>query len=99
VEYYRETYITNQKDIYHLEEEILEAKDIIGFYINNDLLTNENSSPITGNIRIRREKLNAYLNLLSRQLIVTKLDKENYRKIAVMSRDLINNIKQEYDLK
>ena len=99
VEYYRETYIANQKDIYHLEEEILEAKDIIGFYINNDLLTNENSSPITGNIRIRREKLNAYLNLLSRQLIVTKLDKENYRKIAVMSRDLINNIKQEYDLK
>ena len=99
VEYYRETYITNQKDIYHLEEEILEAKDIIGFYINNDSLTSENSSPITGNIRIRREKLNAYLNLLSRQLIVTKLDKENYRKIAVMSRDLINNIKQEYDLK
>jgi hypothetical protein len=99
VEYYRETYITNQKDIYHLEEEILEAKDIIGFYINNDSLTSENSSPITGNIRIRREKLNAYLNLLSRQLIVTKLDKENYRKIAVMSRDLINNIKHEYDLK
>ena len=99
VEYYRETYITNQKDIYHLEEEILEAKDIIGFYINNDSLTSENSSPITGNIRIRRERLNAYLNLLSRQLIVTKLDKENYRKIAVMSRDLINNIKQEYDLK
>jgi hypothetical protein len=59
VEYYRETYITNQKDIYHLEEEILEAKDIIGFYINNDSLTSENSSPITGNIRIRREKLNA----------------------------------------
>lgn len=99
VEYFRETYVTNQKDIYHLEEEILEAKDIIGFYINNDLLTSENSSPTTGNIRIRRKKLNAYLNLLSRQLIVTKLDKENYRKIAVMSRDLINNIKQEYDLK
>jgi hypothetical protein len=25
MEYYRETYITNQKDIYHLEEEILDA--------------------------------------------------------------------------
>ena len=41
----------------------------------------------------------AYLNLLARQLIVTKIDKENYRKIALMSRDLINSIKQEYDLK
>jgi hypothetical protein len=99
VEYYRETYITNQKDIYHLEEEILDAKDMIGFFINNDSLTTENSSPKTGNIRIRREKLNAYLNLLARQLIVTKIDKENYRKIALMSRDLINSIKQEYDLK
>jgi hypothetical protein len=99
MEYYRETYITNQKDIYQLEEQILEASDMIGFFINNDSLTSENSSPKTGNIRIRREKLNAYLNLLARQLIVTKIDKENYRKVAVMSRDLINNIKQEYDLK
>jgi ferritin-like metal-binding protein YciE len=99
MEYYRETYITNQKDIYQLEEQILEASDMIGYFINNDSLTSENSSPKTGNIRIRREKLNAYLNLLARQLIVTKIDKENYRKVAVMSRDLINNIKQEYDLK
>jgi hypothetical protein len=99
VEYYRETYITNQKDIYHLEEEILDARDMIGFFIHNDSLATENSSPKTGNIRIRREKLNAYLNLLARQLIVTKIDKENYRKIALMSRDLINSIKQEYDLK
>jgi hypothetical protein len=99
VEYYRETYITNQKDIYHLEEEILDAKDMIGFFINNDSLTSENSSPKTGAIRIRREPLNSYLNLLSRQLIVTKLDKENYRKIAVMSQELINIIKKEYDIK
>ena len=69
------------------------------FFINNDSLTSENSSPKTGAIRIRREPLNSYLNLLSRQLIVTKIDKENYRKIALMSRDLINSIKQEYDLK
>jgi hypothetical protein len=99
VEYYRETYITNQKDIYHLEEEILDARDMIGFFINNDSLTSENSSPKTGAIRIRREPLNSYLNLLSRQLIVTKLDKENYRKIAVMSQELINIIKKEYDIK
>jgi hypothetical protein len=99
MEYYRETYITNQKDIYHLEEEILDARDMIGFFINNDSLTSENSSPKTGAIRIRREPLNSYLNLLSRQLIVTKLDKENYRKIAVMSQELINIIKKEYDIK
>jgi hypothetical protein len=99
VEYYRETYIANQKDIYHLEEEILDARDMIGFFIHNDSLATENSSPKNGNIRIRREKLNAYLNLLARQLIVTKIDKENYRKITLMSRDLINSIKQEYDLK
>ena len=99
VEYYRETYITNQKDIYHLEEEILDARDMIGFFINNDSLTSENSSPKTGAIRIRREPLNSYLNLLSRQLIVTKIDKENYRKIAVMSQELINIIKKEYDIK
>jgi len=99
VEYYRETYIANQKDIYHLEEEILDARDMIGFFINNDSLTSENSSPKTGAIRIRREPLNSYLNLLSRQLIVTKLDKENYRKIAVMSQELINIIKKEYDIK
>jgi hypothetical protein len=99
MEYYRETYITNQKDIYHLEEEILDARDMIGFFINNDSLTSENSSPKTGAIRIRREPLNSYLNLLSRQLIVTKLDKENYRKIAVMSQELINIIKKEYEIK
>ncbi len=99
MEYYRETYITNQKDIYHLEEEILDARDLIGYFINNDLLTSENSSPKAGTIRIRRERLNPYLNLLSRQLIVTKLDKENYRKIAVMSQELINIIKKEYDIK
>ena len=99
VEYYRETYITNQKDIYHLEEEILDARDLIGYFINNDSLTSENSSPKAGTIRIRRERLNPYLNLLSRQLIVTKLDKENYRKIAVMSQELINIIKKEYDIK
>jgi hypothetical protein len=99
MEYYRETYISNQKDIYQLEEQIIEATDIIGYFIKNDSLTSENSSPKTGNIRIRREKLNSYLNLLARQLIVTKIDKENYLKVAVMSRDLINNIKQEYNLK
>jgi hypothetical protein len=99
MEYYRETYITNQKDIYHLEEEILDARDLIGYFINNDSLTSENSSPKAGTIRIRRERLNPYLNLLSRQLIVTKLDKENYRKIAVMSQELINIIKKEYDIK
>ena len=99
VEYYRETYIANQKDIYHLEEEILDARDLIGYFINNDSLTSENSSPKAGTIRIRRERLNPYLNLLSRQLIVTKLDKENYRKIAVMSQELINIIKKEYDIK
>jgi hypothetical protein len=99
MEYYRETYISNQKDIYQLEEQIIEATDIIGYFIKNDSLTSENTSPKTGNIRIRREKLNSYLNLLARQLIVTKIDKENYLKVAVMSRDLINNIKQEYNLK
>ena len=99
MEYYRETYISNQKDIYQLEEQIIEATDIIGYFIKNDSLTSENSSPKTGNIRIKREKLNSYLNLLARQLIVTKIDKENYLKVAVMSRDLINNIKQEYNLK
>ncbi|MFM2393482.1 MAG: hypothetical protein RLZZ546_1464 [Bacteroidota bacterium] len=98
-EYYRETYIANQKDIYHFEEEILEAKDLIGFYIHNDSLSNENSSPKTGFVRIRRSPLNAYLNLLSRQLIVTKVDRENYRKIALMTRELINIIKKEYQIK
>jgi hypothetical protein len=100
LEYYRETYISNQKEIYHLEEQIIEAKDMLPFLVNSNMaITNENSSPDTGIIRIRREHLNEYLNLLSRQYIFTKLDRDGYMKIANQSKSLINLIKKEYDLK
>ena len=99
LEYYRETYISNQKEIYHLEEQIIEAKDMLPFLISSDSLSNEKSSPEIGNIRIRRERLNEYLNLLARQYIVTKQDREGYTKTANQSSSLINLIKKEYDLK
>ncbi len=99
LEYYRETYISNQKEIYHLEEQIIEAKDMLPFLVNNDSITNENSSPDTGIIRIRRDHLNEYLNLLARQYIFTKLDRDGYMKIANQSKSLIKLIKQEYNLK
>lgn len=99
LEYYRETYISNQKEIYHLEEQIIEAKDMLPFLVNNDSITNENSSPDTGIIRIRRDNLNEYLNLLARQYIFTKLDRDGYMKIANQSKSLIKLIKQEYNLK
>jgi hypothetical protein len=99
LEYYRETYISNQKEIYHLEEQIIEAKDMLPFLVNNDSITNENSSPDFGIIRIRRDHLNEYLNLLARQYIFTKLDRDGYMKIANQSKSLIKLIKQEYNLK
>jgi hypothetical protein len=99
LEYYRETYISNQKEIYHLEEQIIEAKDMLPFLVNNDSITNENSSPDKGIIRIRRDHLNEYLNLLARQYIFTKLDRDGYMKIANQSKSLIKLIKQEYNLK
>lgn len=99
LEYYRETYISNQKEIYHLEEQIIEAKDMLPFLINADSLSNEKSSPEVGNIRIRTEHLNEYLNLLARQYIVTKQDREGYTKTANQSNSLIDLIKKEYDLK
>jgi hypothetical protein len=99
LEYYRETYISNQKEFYHLEEQIIEANDLISFWVNNDSLTNENNVPETGTVRIRRENLNAYLNLLARQYVFTKLDRDNYTKTANQSRSLIKLIKKEYDLK
>jgi len=99
LEYYRETYISNQKEFYHLEEQIVEARDLIPFWVNNDSLSNESSSPDTGTIRIRREHLNEYLNLLARQYIFTKLDRDNYMKTANQSSSLIKLIKKEYNLK
>ena len=99
LEYYRETYISNQKEFYNLEEQIIEANDLISFWVNNDSLTNENNVPEIGTIRIRRENLNAYLNLLARQYVFTKLDRDNYTKTANQSRNLIKLIKKEYDLK
>ena len=99
LEYLRETYISNQKEIYQLEEQIIEAKDMLPFLISNDSLSNENSSPSNGFYRIRREHLNEYLNLLARQYVVTKQDRENYKKTSLMSESLIKLIKTEYNLK
>lgn len=99
LEYYRETYISNQKEIYHLEEKIIEAKDMLPFLISNDSLTNDKSSPDNGIIRIRNEYINEYLNLLARQFIITKQDREGYNRVVAQSKTLINLIKKEYDLK
>jgi hypothetical protein len=99
LEYYRETYISNQKEIYHLEEKIIEAKDMLPFLISNDSLTNDKSSPDKGIIRIKNEYLNEYLNLLARQYIFTKQDRESYNRVLNQSRTLINLIRKEYDLK
>jgi hypothetical protein len=98
-EYYRETYIANQKEIFQMEEKTLNANDVIGYFINNDSISNINSSPVTGNVRIHREYLNPYLNLLARQYIITKSDKDAYQKMISMTTTLIGLIKKEYQLK
>ena len=72
---------------------------MLPFLISNDSLSNENSSPSNGFYRIRREHLNEYLNLLARQYVVTKQDRENYKKTSLMSESLIKLIKTEYNLK
>ena len=99
LEYYRETYISNQKEIYQLEEQIIEAKDMLPFLISNDSISNEKSSPDIGLFRINRQHLNEYLNLLARQYIVTKTDRDGYLKTVNQSKTLISLIKKEYNLK
>jgi len=97
-EYWHDNYITMQKDNGTLNEKIIDANDIIGYYINNDSISNENSTPPTGIIHIHREHLNEYLNLLTKQYYMTKLDKDFYEKVITMTANLSELIKKEYKI-
>lgn len=96
LEYYRERYIENQRDIYLLEEKIINAFDQLDSYISNETTDNGHNVPQNGYIRINKQYLNEYLNLLARQQTVTRQDRYNYTNLMRSSERLITLINKEY---
>lgn len=91
-------FLTNSRDIYLLEEKILDAFNSLDAYIKNNGYDNQDNIPKEGFVKINREHLSEYLNLLARQQTVTRQDIRSYKRALKTTENLIKLIKSEYKL-
>jgi hypothetical protein len=99
IEYYKTSYFTNQQKENDMIEEMLNAGDLLKSYRLNS--TGTSLYPSLSNssvIRINTADLNSYLNFLGRQKIITKQDKDGYKRLEIKAVQLIKLIRKEYGL-
>lgn len=92
-------YMTNQHAIYTLEEQMLNAFDGLDAYIANDGYDNQDNIPSSGFVRIDRQFLNQYLNLLAREQTTSRQDARSVIYTISVTDSLIDLIRKEYALK
>jgi hypothetical protein len=79
---------------------MLNAFDALDAYIsNNKGSDNQNNVPKIGYIKLNRDNLNEYLNLLARQQTVTTQDERSYILALKMTKTLIELLQNTYEIK
>jgi hypothetical protein len=91
-------FYTNQRDIYLLEEKIINAFDSLEAFMNNDGFDNQDNIPEVGFVKINRSSLSEYLNFLARQQTVTRQDIRLYKQTLLTTENLMHLIRKEYHL-
>lgn len=99
LEFYRETYMNNQRIAFRMNEQIFNAADLMQKYRANSTGKSMSSAMIDSvQIRIHTEYLNEYLNFLNHQKTNTIQDEQGYQSLERSTERLISLIKKEYHL-
>ena len=98
LEYWRESYTTNQRHGSEMVEKMLDAAILLPIYKNDKSGSTNNLFRDAPSVKVNTVYLNEYLNFLYRQKFSTIQDERNYRAVEKSAERLLTLIKKEYQL-